>query len=296
MVGGRELPREPVQPRGAGRAAAGLVVQAVRARDGAEARASRRRRRSSRSRCRSSSANKYWYVAQLRGRVPRADRPREGDLGVRQLRLRAADEGRRADERRAHGARGSGSRARSTAYFSIGLGARGREPARDGARVRDVRERRLPRRRRRSSGTSRARSRRSTTRPARSRSRTRRAARACCRSSRRALVDAAAPGRRHERAPATRAALPDQAVAGKTGTTENYGDAWFVGYTPQLVDRGLGRLPERAAADADASTTARPVAGGTFPAQIWKTFMESALADDRARSRRASRRRRTSRS
>ncbi|TMC67282.1 MAG: penicillin-binding protein, partial [Chloroflexi bacterium] len=32
-----------------------------------------------------------------------------------------------------------------------------------------------------------------------------------------------------------RAALPDRPAAGKTGTTENYGDAWFVGYTPQLV-------------------------------------------------------------
>ena len=38
-------------------------------------------------------------------------------------------------------------------------------------------------------------------------------------------------GRRAER---RRAALPDRPV-GKTGTTENYGDAWFVGYTPQLV-------------------------------------------------------------
>ena len=34
---------------------------------------------------------------------------------------------------------------------------------------------------------------------------------------------------------ATRAAIPGFAVAGKTGTTENYGDAWFVGYTPDLV-------------------------------------------------------------
>ena len=46
-----------------------------------------------------------------------------------------------------------------------------------------------------------------------------------------------------------RAALPDRVAAGKTGTTENYGDAWFVGYTPQLVVGGLGRLPEQARAD-----------------------------------------------
>src|SRR5262249_21740104 len=31
------------------------------------------------------------------------------------------------------------------------------------------------------------------------------------------------------------ARLRGYAVAGKTGTTENYGDAWFVGYTPDLV-------------------------------------------------------------
>ena len=33
----------------------------------------------------------------------------------------------------------------------------------------------------------------------------------------------------------TEAQLPGWPVAGKTGTTENYGDAWFVGYTPDLV-------------------------------------------------------------
>ena len=41
------------------------------------------------------------------------------------------------------------------------------------------------------------------------------------------------------------AALPDRPVAGKTGTTENYGDAWFVGYTPQLAVGRLGRVSEQ---------------------------------------------------
>ena len=70
-------------------------------------------------------------------------------------------------------------------------------------------------------------------------------------------------------------------AAGKTGTTENYGDAWFVGYTPQLVTAVWVGYP----------TTLRPmlteyhgdaVAGGTFPALIWKSFMERTLAYLRA--------------
>jgi penicillin-binding protein 1A len=74
-----------------------------------------------------------------------------------------------------------------------------------------------------------------------------------------------------------RAALFGRSAAGKTGTTENYGDAWFVGYTPQLVAAVWVGYPN----------TLRPmlteyhgdaVAGGTYPAEIWKTFMESALA------------------
>jgi len=72
------------------------------------------------------------------------------------------------------------------------------------------------------------------------------------------------------------AALPNREVAGKTGTTTNYGDAWFCGYTPQLVTCVWVGYP----------TTERPmltdyhghpVAGGTYPAVIWKTFMSKAL-------------------
>ena len=73
-----------------------------------------------------------------------------------------------------------------------------------------------------------------------------------------------------------RAALADRPVAGKTGTTENFGDAWFVGYTPQLVVAVWVGYPN----------TLKPmltefngdaVAGGTFPALIFKSFMEKAL-------------------
>ncbi len=73
------------------------------------------------------------------------------------------------------------------------------------------------------------------------------------------------------------AALPNQPVAGKTGTTENYGDAWFVGYTPQLVTAVWVGYP-KGLRPMLSEYHGRPVAGGTFPAQIWKSFMESALA------------------
>jgi penicillin-binding protein 1A len=75
----------------------------------------------------------------------------------------------------------------------------------------------------------------------------------------------------------TAAALPNQPVAGKTGTTENYGDAWFVGYTPQLVTAVWVGYP-KGLRPMLSEYHGRPVAGGTFPAQIWKSFMESALA------------------
>ena len=75
---------------------------------------------------------------------------------------------------------------------------------------------------------------------------------------------------------ALRAALPDRPAAGKTGTTENYGDAWFVGYTPQLVVAVWVGYPDTLRPMLT-EFHGRPVAGGTFPALIWKRFMESAL-------------------
>jgi penicillin-binding protein 1A len=67
-----------------------------------------------------------------------------------------------------------------------------------------------------------------------------------------------------------------RAVAGKTGTTENYGDAWFVGYTPQLVVAVWVGYPNKLVPMLG-EYQGKPVAGGTFPALIWKSFMESAL-------------------
>jgi penicillin-binding protein 1A len=65
-------------------------------------------------------------------------------------------------------------------------------------------------------------------------------------------------------------------AAGKTGTTENYGDAWFVGYTPQLVTAVWVGYPN-SLRPMSYEYHGKPVAGGTFPALIWKSFMERAL-------------------
>jgi membrane peptidoglycan carboxypeptidase len=73
-----------------------------------------------------------------------------------------------------------------------------------------------------------------------------------------------------------RAALSDRPVAGKTGTTEHYGDAWFVGYTPQLAVAVWVGYPKELKPMLT-EFEGEPVAGGTFPAEIWKTFTSRAL-------------------
>jgi penicillin-binding protein 1A len=74
----------------------------------------------------------------------------------------------------------------------------------------------------------------------------------------------------------TAAAIPGWQVAGKTGTTENYGDAWFVGFTPELVAAVWVGYPNKLV-PMTTEFHGQPVAGGTYPALIWKAFMEKAL-------------------
>ena len=77
-----------------------------------------------------------------------------------------------------------------------------------------------------------------------------------------------------------RAALDDRPVAGKTGTTENYGDAWFVGYTPQLAVAVWVGYPDRLEPMLN-DFGGDAVAGGTYPALIFRTFMKDALRSSR---------------
>src|SRR5579864_539544 len=66
-------------------------------------------------------------------------------------------------------------------------------------------------------------------------------------------------------------------VAGKTGTAENFQDAWFCGYVPQLaacvwVGYPKGEIPLLGVEGVGG------VAGGTLPAEIWHRFMSTATA------------------
>lgn len=66
-------------------------------------------------------------------------------------------------------------------------------------------------------------------------------------------------------------------AAGKTGTTNNYTDAWFAGYTPDLVAVVWVGYPQGTIPMFNVHGI--PVFGGTFPALIWQAFMMEALKD-----------------
>ncbi len=67
---------------------------------------------------------------------------------------------------------------------------------------------------------------------------------------------------------ATKAQFGNWDIGGKTGTSQDYRDAWFVGFTPYLTTGvWLGN---------DDNTPTKDVTGGSLPAQIWRDVMEPA--------------------
>jgi penicillin-binding protein 1A len=81
-----------------------------------------------------------------------------------------------------------------------------------------------------------------------------------------------------DRGTGTAARVPGWQVAGKTGTTSDHADAWFVGTTPVLavavwVGHAEGRVPLLDVRGV------RRVTGGSWPARLFATFVRGALAD-----------------
>ena len=81
---------------------------------------------------------------------------------------------------------------------------------------------------------------------------------------------------------AERAQIPGVMVAGKTGTTESYGDAWFVGWTKEYTVAVWVGYPDEFK-PMETEFQGEPVAGGTFPTAIWKSFMMSPQGPPRRR-------------
>jgi len=67
------------------------------------------------------------------------------------------------------------------------------------------------------------------------------------------------------------AAIPDHIAAGKTGTTQSFRDAWFIGYTAHYVGGvWIGN---------DNGARMKKVTGGTLPAKLWHDIMLYAHRD-----------------
>jgi len=74
---------------------------------------------------------------------------------------------------------------------------------------------------------------------------------------------------------ARKAELPGWQAAGKTGTSQDWRDAWFVGYTSHLVTGvWLGN---------DDNSPTQKASGGNLPVEIWSRFMKTAHQGVRSR-------------
>jgi len=73
----------------------------------------------------------------------------------------------------------------------------------------------------------------------------------------------------------TRARIAGREIAGKTGTSQEWRDAWFVGYTPQLATAVWMGNPNKQ--DEMRNVGGIRVTGGSYPARTWNAFMTEAL-------------------
>jgi penicillin-binding protein 1A len=67
---------------------------------------------------------------------------------------------------------------------------------------------------------------------------------------------------------ARKAEIPGWSAAGKTGTSQDFRDAWFIGYTANLVTGvWLGN---------DDNSPTKKATGGGLPVEVWTRFMKTA--------------------
>jgi membrane peptidoglycan carboxypeptidase len=79
---------------------------------------------------------------------------------------------------------------------------------------------------------------------------------------------------------AQKASLGDRPAAGKSGTSENFFDAWFLGFTPQLVTGvWMGYAEGGQTLDGLLNIGGQQLGPLAPPAVIWQTYMNQVLKD-----------------
>jgi penicillin-binding protein 1A len=84
-----------------------------------------------------------------------------------------------------------------------------------------------------------------------------------------------------ERGSGTGAQIPGKSIIGKTGTTQDFGDAWFIGADQKLTTAVWMGYPEGNARKMT-DVHGKKINGGSLPATIFKRFMTAATRGDKA--------------